>query len=138
MKKRLSPLRFGILASNDFFLAFPNCLAYDDLDDCLEKLQYALQTKPTPLTPEFVHMLSWEGATKRLYEASQISEEEAQRRKDRKEDEADTRAARFHVESARSSHFVRYMIGKKALPAATDTEAPKKPEEDESQAKKMD
>jgi len=59
-------------ASNEFFYQFPNCLAYNCLDDCVVKLIYALQSQPEPLSEKYAHILSWEGATERLYEAARI------------------------------------------------------------------
>ena len=85
--------------SNEFFIQFPNCLAYDDLDDCVVKLQYALANKPEPLSQKDQHKLSWEGAIERLYESSVVSSKDT-------ESTVDLKAASFHVEAARKSHYV--------------------------------
>jgi len=100
--------KFAILPkhpSNDFFYQFSNCLPYEDLDECLEKLQYALANKPKPLSSEEAYKLAWDGATERLYEASRITEEQE------KEDEEECRkAAQFHVQTARKSHYVSSLL----------------------------
>lgn len=92
--------------SNDFFYQFPNCLAYETLDECVDHLIYAFRNKPTPLTDEIRHQLSWEGAIERLYEAAGITEERAREIIADKEVEQDKKAAQFHVETARKSQFV--------------------------------
>jgi len=80
------------------------------LDDSVDKLQYALSNKPSPLTEEEAHKLSWDGATERLFEASRISVEEMTEWKKDGGLAADTNAARFHVDSSRSSQFVRNLF----------------------------
>ena len=96
--------------SNEFFYQFPNCLAYDDLDDCVSKLQYALSNRPEHLMEKYVHMLSWEGATERLFKAAAITEAEETRRMESGMIAADWKAARFHVDSAEKSQMVKNMI----------------------------
>jgi glycosyltransferase involved in cell wall biosynthesis len=92
--------------SNEFFLKFPNCLAYADLDECVTKLQYALQNDPEPLDEETARMLSWEGATDRLYKASAVMEEEEKAREASGMQKERLKAAKFHLDSCRRSHFV--------------------------------
>ena len=101
-----------VTASNEFFYQFPNCLAYEDLGDCVTKLQYALSNKPEPLDDKTAHILSWDGATERLYEASRIStaEEEEYRKNFAL---ADDKAARFHVDGAIHSQKLRNLINDK-------------------------
>ena len=92
--------------SNEFFYQFPNCLAYEDLDDCVTKLQYALKHTPEPVTDKYRHMLSWEGATERLYRASGIRVQDADERQRSGLDQNYLKAAKFHMETAKKSHFV--------------------------------
>jgi hypothetical protein len=92
--------------SNDFFLKFPNCLAYADLDECVAKLQFALQNEPEPLDDATARMLSWEGATDRLYKASVVTEEEEKVREASGMKNERLKATQFHLDSCRRSHFV--------------------------------
>lgn len=91
--------------SNDFFTQFPNCLAYNDLDDCVEKLQYALSHSPTRLSEEDAFKLSWEGATERLYDAALRQESTPE------EKEQSVKAAQFHVETSKKSQYVSSLFG---------------------------
>lgn len=102
-------------ASNEFFLQFPNCLAYETIDQCVLKLQYALENTPEALTDKHKHMLSWKGATDRLIKASAITKHEAEDRIKRGLDKADLKAARFHVDAAKKSHYVGNLIRGKIL-----------------------
>ncbi|OEU16810.1 hypothetical protein FRACYDRAFT_138536, partial [Fragilariopsis cylindrus CCMP1102] len=63
--------------SNTFFLQFPNCLAYETKSECVEKIKFALENDPVPLSAEDKYKLTWEGANLRLYEASAMTEAEA-------------------------------------------------------------
>jgi hypothetical protein len=64
-------------------------------------------------------MLSWEGATDRLFETSAITVQDSIDRKESGKDEADMKAARFHVDSAKRSHFVSNLFSGRILPSAT-------------------
>jgi len=97
-------------ASNTFFYQFPNCLAYDDLDDCVEKLLDALKREPEPLSERHVHTLSWEGATERLYKAAGIDEEEWKEWQDSGILDDDKNAARFHVTSGLRSQYLKKLF----------------------------
>lgn len=101
--------------SNDFFYQFPNCLAYADLDDCMAKLLYALANQPMPLSEEHRHVLSWEGATERLYEASGIPKRDDAETDESTMDVEAEKAARFHVETGLKSKFVRDLFSGKIL-----------------------
>ena len=46
----------------------------------MEKIKFALENIPTPLTHEVRHKLTWEGANKRLYESALMTEAEAKKR----------------------------------------------------------
>ncbi|KAF6158992.1 hypothetical protein GIB67_042073 [Kingdonia uniflora] len=58
--------------SNEFFRAFPNCLTYKTSEDFVEKVKEALANEPQPLTPEQRYNLSWEAATQRFMEYSEL------------------------------------------------------------------
>jgi hypothetical protein len=90
-------------------------LAYDTIDQCVLKLQYALDNDPEPMTDKFKHLLSWEGATERLIKASAITHRQARERKEQGLDEADERAAKFHCDAAKRSQYFGNLIRKKLL-----------------------
>lgn len=102
-------------ASNEFFFQFPNCLAYNSIDDCVTKLLYALKSEPEPLSEKHSHILSWEGATERLYDASSITEEEWKVWEETGVLKEDENAAKFHVESGLKSQFVKNLFSGKIL-----------------------
>ncbi|CAO2147744.1 unnamed protein product [Urochloa humidicola] len=58
--------------SNDFFQTFPNCLTYKTSDDFVAKVKEAMTRDPQPLTPEQRYNLSWEAATQRFMEHSEL------------------------------------------------------------------
>lgn len=58
--------------SNDFFRAFPNCLTYKTPEDFVAKVKEAMDKEPQPLTPEQRYSLSWEAATQRFMEYSEL------------------------------------------------------------------
>ncbi|PIN18752.1 Digalactosyldiacylglycerol synthase [Handroanthus impetiginosus] len=58
--------------SNDFFRAFPNCLTYKTPEDFVVKVKEAMANEPQPLTHEQRHSLSWEAATQRFMEYSEL------------------------------------------------------------------
>ncbi|XP_049390517.1 digalactosyldiacylglycerol synthase 1, chloroplastic-like [Solanum stenotomum] len=75
--------------SNEFFQAFPNCLTYKTSEDFVEKVKEAMTGEPQPLTPEEQYKLSWEAATQRFIEYSDLdkvltSEKGSDSRKSRK------------------------------------------------------
>eukprot|EP00521_Asterionellopsis_glacialis_P008497 CAMPEP_0195283372 /NCGR_PEP_ID=MMETSP0707-20130614/1943_1 /TAXON_ID=33640 /ORGANISM="Asterionellopsis glacialis, Strain CCMP134" /LENGTH=779 /DNA_ID=CAMNT_0040342531 /DNA_START=56 /DNA_END=2395 /DNA_ORIENTATION=+ len=84
--------------SNDFFLQFPNCLAYETLKDCVAKLQFALENEPEPLSEKHIHELAWEGAIERLYEVSKLTKKQV------KENSPNASIARLHVEFGKKGH----------------------------------
>ena len=69
-------------------------------------MQYALENDPEPLNEETRRMLSWEGATERLFKASAITEEEQKARDESDMAEDRTKAVKFHLNSCRRSQFV--------------------------------
>ncbi|KAK4414768.1 Digalactosyldiacylglycerol synthase 1, chloroplastic [Sesamum alatum] len=58
--------------SNDFFRAFPNCLTYKTPEDFVAKVREAMANEPQPLTAEQRYSLSWEAATQRFMEYSEL------------------------------------------------------------------
>ena len=58
--------------SNDFFRSFPNCLVYTTSEDFVAKVKEAMTRDPQPLTPEQRYNLSWEAATQRFMEHSEL------------------------------------------------------------------
>jgi len=87
--------------SNEFFLQFTNCLAYDTLEECAEKLKFALENDPTPLSPEERRIFTWEAATERLMESSLVSIKEAHDRAANGMDKTDARIAFWLAESGK-------------------------------------
>ncbi|KAF5189111.1 Digalactosyldiacylglycerol synthase 1 protein [Thalictrum thalictroides] len=58
--------------SNEFFRSFPNCLTYKSSEDFVVKVKEALDKDPQPLTEEQRYNLSWEAATQRFMEYSEL------------------------------------------------------------------
>ncbi|RCV37154.1 hypothetical protein SETIT_8G040700v2 [Setaria italica] len=58
--------------SNDFFRSFPNCLTYKTSEDFVARVKEAMTRDPQPLTPEQRYDLSWEAATQRFMEHSEL------------------------------------------------------------------
>ncbi|XP_052198879.1 digalactosyldiacylglycerol synthase 1, chloroplastic isoform X2 [Diospyros lotus] len=58
--------------SNEFFRSFPNCLTYKTPEDFVVKVKEAMANEPQPLTPEQRYNLSWEAATQRFIEYSEL------------------------------------------------------------------
>ncbi|CAO2820196.1 unnamed protein product [Amaranthus hypochondriacus] len=58
--------------SNEFFRSFPNCLTYNTSEDFVARVKEALEKEPEPLTPEQRYKLSWEAATERFMEHSDL------------------------------------------------------------------
>ncbi|KAK4480914.1 hypothetical protein RD792_011772 [Penstemon davidsonii] len=58
--------------SNDFFREFPNCLTYKTPEDFVAKVKEAMTNEPQPLTPDQRYSLSWEAATQRFMEYSEL------------------------------------------------------------------
>uniref|UniRef100_A0ACD5ZBM7 Uncharacterized protein n=1 Tax=Avena sativa TaxID=4498 RepID=A0ACD5ZBM7_AVESA len=58
--------------SNEFFMSFPNCLTYKTSDEFVARVKEAMARDPQPLTPEQRFNLSWEAATERFMEYSDL------------------------------------------------------------------
>ena len=106
--------------SNQFFLQFPNCLAYNSLDECVDKLRWALQNEPQPLSAEHSYVFSWQAATDRFIEASVITKSEAFKRKLTGKDKMDLRMAWLHAEGGKKGHFIKAFFTKKETAGETD------------------
>jgi digalactosyldiacylglycerol synthase len=103
---------YWIVASNEFFLPFPNCLPYDSIEECAEKLKWALEHDPQPLTEEHIRAFSWEGATDRLFVAAHMTIDEKKKRD--VTDKEDKGVARFHVESMiKGQLLTKFFAGEK-------------------------
>lgn len=58
--------------SNEFFMSFPNCLTYKSSEEFVARVKEAMDREPQPLTPEQRYNLSWEAATERFMEYSDL------------------------------------------------------------------
>ncbi|XP_076890735.1 digalactosyldiacylglycerol synthase 1, chloroplastic-like [Bidens hawaiensis] len=58
--------------SNDFLRSFPNCLTYKTPEEFVNKINEAMSRDPQPLTPEERYNLSWEAATQRFMQYSEL------------------------------------------------------------------
>ncbi|CAD6250768.1 unnamed protein product [Miscanthus lutarioriparius] len=58
--------------SNEFFVSFPNCLTYKTSEEFVARVKEAMDREPQPLTPEQRYNLSWEAATERFMEYSDL------------------------------------------------------------------
>ncbi|TVU29815.1 hypothetical protein EJB05_21402 [Eragrostis curvula] len=58
--------------SNEFFMSFPNCLTYKTSEEFVARVKEAMAREPQPLTPEQRHNLSWEAATERFMQYSDL------------------------------------------------------------------
>ena len=102
-------------ASNTFFYQFPNCLAYTSLEDCLEKLEWALANDPVPLSEESAQKLSWEGANERLFDSAAVTRDEWEEWAETGKLKSDADAARFHVETGMTGQLIgKFFTGNKS------------------------
>ena len=53
-------------------MSFPNCLTYKTSDEFVARVKEAMAREPQPLTPEQRYNLSWEAATERFMEYSDL------------------------------------------------------------------
>ena len=97
-------------ASNTFFLQFPNCLAYETKKECVEKIKFALENDPVPLSKADKHKLTWEGANTRLYESSLMTEAEAEERNKKTGD-----FARLHMDTMKTGAFFQGLWARGAI-----------------------
>lgn len=93
--------------SNYFFFQFSNCLAYKTLAECVEKIQWALEHEPTPLSEEEAHIFTWDAATDRMIQASVVTVREARERSKGGFDKADSRMAWIHSQGGKNGSFIK-------------------------------
>ena len=67
--------------SNEFFFRFPNCLPYNNREEFVANLFYALTHSPEPMKESLCRTLGWNAAIERLVEAGKVTveDEELQR-----------------------------------------------------------
>ncbi|KAJ7533131.1 hypothetical protein O6H91_13G034600 [Diphasiastrum complanatum] len=58
--------------SNEFFRSFPNCLTYSSSEEFVEKVKQAMTSEPVPLSQEHEYLLSWEAATDRFLQNTDL------------------------------------------------------------------
>lgn len=85
--------------SNEFFYQFPNCLAYDNVDEFVELLQFARNNDPTPLSQETAYKFTWEAAMDRLVDAAGMSASEVTELEKSGRSQRDKRKAWIHKQS---------------------------------------
>ena len=104
--------------SNQFFMQFPNCLAYRNKVEFAANLLWAKSHEPEPLTLEQQQLFTWEAATDRLVKASSITRAEAKERQKLGTSKLDERIAWFHNEigNGTKGDIIRKVLG--AGPAA--------------------
>ena len=107
--------------SNEFFLQFTNCLAYETLEQCADKLKWALDNDPTPLSDEERHKFTWEAATDRLIHSSWVSVREARERAEKGMDKTDARIAFWLSESGEKGNMLRSLFSKKDVSSEQNT-----------------
>ena len=98
--------------SNSFFLSFANCLSYRTLEECAERLRWALAHDPAPLSEEERRKFTWEAATERLVESSLVTVAEAKDRAENGMDKTDARIAYWLSESGEKSNMIRGLFHK--------------------------
>ena len=96
--------------SNTFFLQFSNCLAYETKAECVEKLQWALENDPKPLSEEETFQLTWEGANERLFDSSVLTVAEFDEYQSSGRAKADRDAARLHIETVKKGRGVQRLL----------------------------
>lgn len=101
--------------SNDFFMQFPNCLSYDSLTECAEKISWALKNDPAPLSKEQSHILTWEAATERLIKSSVITKRERRDNCLAGYDKTDSRMAWLHSQSGKKGLAIKQFLKKDGI-----------------------
>jgi len=110
--------------SNDFFLQFPNCLAYENKVEFVTKLVHALTRDPEPLTEDLSYIFTWEAATERLIVNSAITMKEARVRAKARKGHEDDRIAKMYNKLGIRGHAWGSLFGN---PPSPDRK-PKQPE----------
>jgi hypothetical protein len=81
-------------------------LAYENLKECVEKLTWAMNNDPTPLTGDIAHRFTWEGANERLFKAAGITKREEKERINSGHEKADYEVAWLHIENTKKGQFL--------------------------------
>lgn len=99
--------------SNQFFLAFPNCLPYRNPYEFVANLQWALTHDPVPLSEDLARQFTWEAATDRFIQSAAITHREAQEREKLGRSKMDERIAWFHNELGKGAKgdILRNILG---------------------------
>lgn len=99
--------------SNEFFMKFPNCLFYRNKMEFCANLRWALNHEPAPLTPEQIYEFTWEAATDRFLEASQMTGREVDIRQKLGKSKIDERIVWFHNElgKGKKGDVIRKALG---------------------------
>ena len=58
--------------SNLFFEQFDNCLSYNDVNSFINNMEVALRSDPKPMRKDMIDILTWEAATQRLIDATEL------------------------------------------------------------------
>ena len=91
-------------------MEFPNCLAFSDENECIEKIKHALANDPRPLSEMDKMKLSWEGAIQRLFDSTIMSTAEFEER----DISAEKDVVALHTQWTRSLHTVQSTVVKTA------------------------
>ncbi len=99
--------------SNEFFYQFPNCLAYEDMNEFVSHMKYAMENDPSVLTTELAHKFTWEAAMVRLIESASFTEKEFESLLASGKVTKDKRKAWIHQESGRliKGEMLKQMVG---------------------------
>lgn len=98
---------------NEFFMKFPNCLAYHNESEFVDNLRRALSDVPEPLSESDRQELTWEAATNRFIKTAVITKAEACFRAKMDTNKLDDRARWFHDLMSKGYHgdTVRWVLG---------------------------
>jgi hypothetical protein len=99
--------------SNQFFLQFPNCLAYRNPYEFVANVQWAMTHDPMPLSEDQARQFTWEAATDRFLQSAAITHYEAQEREKLGRSKMDERIAWFHNELGKGAKgdIIRNIFG---------------------------
>lgn len=98
--------------SNAFFEDFANCLTYDTLEECAERMEWALANDPAPLSEEERRRFTWEAATERLVDSSAVTVGQARDRSENGMDRTDERIAFWLAESGEKSSLIKGFLNR--------------------------
>jgi hypothetical protein len=81
-------------------------LSYKTKKECVEKVKWALDNDPEPLSSDDKYKLMWEGANERLYKSSAMTEAQAEERNNRCSD-----FAKLHMDTMKTGSFLASFLG---------------------------